>query len=46
MIEFYLILAAVGKANAGIFWRLLIGTLVMLLGGYFGEAGYINEQKS
>ena len=42
MIEFYLILAAVGKANAGIFWRLLIGTVVMLLGGYLGEAGYIN----
>ena len=42
MIEFYLILAAVGKANSGIFWRLLIGTVVMLLGGYLGEAGYIN----
>ncbi|MDA7756129.1 bacteriorhodopsin-like [Candidatus Pelagibacter sp.] len=42
MVEFYLILAAVGKANSGIFWRLLIGTVVMLLGGYFGEAGYIN----
>jgi bacteriorhodopsin len=43
MIEFYLILAAVGKANSGIFWRLLIGTTVMLLGGYLGEAGYINS---
>ena len=42
MIEFYLVLAAVGKANSGIFWRLLIGTVVMLVGGYFGEAGYIN----
>ena len=42
MIEFYLILAAVGKANYGIFWRLLIGTVVMLVGGYLGEAGYIN----
>ena len=42
MIEFYLVLAAVGKANSGIFWRLLIGTVVMLLGGYLGEAGYIN----
>ena len=31
MIEFYLILAAVGAATAGIFWRLLIGTLIMLL---------------
>jgi len=42
MIEFYLILAAVGKAKSGIFWRLLIGTVVMLVGGYLGEAGYIN----
>ena len=42
MIEFYLILAAVGAASAGIFWRLLIGTLVMLIGGYLGEAGNIN----
>ena len=42
MIEFYLILVAVRKANSGIFWRLLIGSLVMLIGGYLGEAGYIN----
>jgi bacteriorhodopsin len=42
MIEFYLILAAVGKANSGMFWRLLLGTVVMLVGGYLGEAEYIN----
>ena len=42
MVEFYLILVAVGKANSGMFWRLLIGSLVMLIGGYLGEAGYIN----
>ena len=42
MIEFYLILAAVGAATAGIFWRLLIGTLIMLVGGFLGEAGYMN----
>ena len=42
MLEFYFVLAAVGKANSGIFWRLLIGTVVMLVGGYLGEAGYIN----
>ena len=41
-VEFYLILAAIGKANSGMFWRLLIGSLVMLIGGYLGEAGYIN----
>ena len=42
MIEFYLILAAVRKIPGAIFWRLLIGSLVMLIGGYLGEAGYIN----
>ena len=41
MVEFYLILAAVKKVSGGIFWRLLIGSLVMLIGGYLGEAGYI-----
>ena len=43
MIEFYLILSAVRKVDSGIFWRLLIGSLVMLIGGYAGEAGYINS---
>ncbi len=43
MVEFYLILAAVRKVSGNIFWRLLIGSLVMLIGGYLGEAGYINE---
>jgi len=43
MIEFYLILTAVRKVPSGIFWRLLIGSLVMLVGGYLGEAGYINS---
>jgi bacteriorhodopsin len=42
MLEFYFVLAAVGKANSGVFWRLLIGSIVMLVGGYLGEAGYIN----
>ena len=41
MIEFYLILAAVKKVPTSIFWKLLIGSLVMLIGGYMGEAGYI-----
>ncbi|MDA9687722.1 bacteriorhodopsin-like [Candidatus Pelagibacter sp.] len=41
MVEFFLILSAVGKANSGMFWRLLIGSVVMLVGGYLGEAGYI-----
>jgi len=42
MVEFYLILRAIGQASAGIFWRLMIGTLVMLVGGYAGEVGYID----
>jgi bacteriorhodopsin len=42
MVEFYLILSAVRKVSGGMFWRLLIGSLVMLIGGYCGEAGYIN----
>ena len=42
MIEFYLILAAITKVSTGIFWRLMIGTLVMLIGGYLGEAGYMS----
>lgn len=41
MIEFYLILAAIAKVPTGVFWRLMIGTLVMLVGGYLGEAGYL-----
>ena len=42
MIEFYLILLTVRKVSGGIFWRLLIGSLAMIIGGYLGEAGYIN----
>ncbi len=38
MIVFYLILGAVRKVSSGIFWRLLIGSLVMVIGGYLGEA--------
>jgi bacteriorhodopsin len=41
MVEFYLILRAIGTVSAGIFWRLMIGTLVMLGGGYAGEVGYL-----
>ena len=37
MVEFYLILAAVGAATAGMFWRLLIGTLVMLIADFLAK---------
>jgi bacteriorhodopsin len=43
MIEFNLILKAVKPdLGAGMFWRLLIGTVVMLAAGYCGEAGYVD----
>ncbi|MAJ36211.1 MAG: biphenyl 2,3-dioxygenase [Candidatus Puniceispirillum sp. TMED52] len=43
MIEFYLILSAITKVSSGIFWRLMIGTLVMLIGGYIGESSFTDE---
>ena len=39
MVEFYLILAAVTAVAGGLFWQLLLGSLVMLIFGYMGEAG-------
>ena len=39
IIEFYLIVAAVTAVSAGIFWRLLIASIVMLVGGDLGETG-------
>merc|ERR1712151_903175 len=42
MVEFYLILSAVQPSiGAGMFWRLLVGTIVMLAAGYCGEAGSV-----
>merc|ERR1712220_14748 len=39
MIEFYLILSAVKPdIDSGMFWRLMIGTVLMLAFGYGGEA--------
>ena len=34
MIEFYLILAACTAIAGGVFWRLFLGSMVMLIGGY------------
>ncbi len=46
MVEFYLILAAINKANSGMFWRLLIGFIIGMAGWVYilyevfsGEAG-------
>ncbi len=41
IIEFYLILAAIAIVPVAVFWRLLIASIVMLVGGYLGEAGFI-----
>lgn len=41
IIEFYLILAAIAVVPRALFWRLMIASLVMLVGGYVGEAGMI-----
>ena len=41
IVEFYLILAAVTTVRSSLFWKLLIASLVMLIGGYMGEAGYM-----
>ena len=43
VVEFYLILAIVRKISNIIFWRLLIGSLVMVGGAYAGETEYINQ---
>merc|ERR1739845_168251 len=43
MVEFYLILAACQPDISGMmFWRLLLGTIVMLVFGYLGESSFIN----
>merc|ERR1712100_600304 len=43
MVEFFLILSAVQpNIGAGMFWRLLLGTVAMLAAGYCGEAGFVN----
>ena len=40
--EFYLILSAITRVSGGIFFRLILGVMVMLIPGYMGEAGYMN----
>lgn len=46
IVEFYLILAAVTMVKADLFWKLLIASLVMLIGGYMGEAGYMEPNPA
>jgi len=43
MVEFYFILTAVKSSiGSGMFFRLFIGTAIMLACGYCGEAGFLN----
>ncbi len=42
IVEFYVILAAMTAVASGLFWRLLIASIVMLVGGYLGEIGAMN----
>ena len=41
IVEFYLILAAIAVVAVSVFWRLLVESIVMLVGGYLGEVGTI-----
>ena len=43
IVEFYLIVAAVSAVSLSVFWKLLVGSLVMLIGGYMGEAGHVSH---
>ena len=42
IIEFYLILAAIAIVPVALFWRLLVASVVMLVGGYLGEVGVLD----
>ena len=44
IVEFYLILAAMTAVATGIFWRLLVASLVMLIAGYLGEVNSANTE--
>merc|ERR1719337_518088 len=47
MIEFNLILKAAGKdVSSAMFWKLLLGTVMMLMFGYMGETSIIPAGKS
>lgn len=42
IVEFFLILAAITRVKAALFFRLLVASLVMLIFGYLGEINAIN----
>ena len=43
LVLFYLILSATTKVSSALFWRLLIGSLVMVVGEFLGAAGYMSQ---
>jgi bacteriorhodopsin len=43
LVLFYLILSATTKVSSALFWRLLIGSLVMVVGEFLGAAGYMSK---
>ena len=45
-VQFYLVLATVRKVPKSLFWKLLIGAVVMVLGAYVGELKYIPGMAS
>lgn len=40
IVEFYLIIKAVGQVKAAVFWKLLAASTLMLVFGYIGETGF------
>jgi bacteriorhodopsin len=42
IVEFYLILAAIAVVPTILLWKLLVASIVMLVGGYLGEVGALN----
>ena len=43
IVEFYVILAAVTTVAVGLFWRLLVASIIMLVFGYLGETEAMNQ---
>jgi len=42
VVLFYVVLTAVTRVSSALFWRLLIGSLVMVIGEFLGAAGYMS----
>ena len=42
VVLFYVILTAVTTVSTALFWRLLVGSLVMVIGEFLGAAGYMS----